>query len=122
MGQGETRMCDRAILCDRTTYGTNHDDDQDVVEGAESAMLDAGSDADEMDAMPELDSEDEDAMFDDEDEVPADFEQDEQDESKQELSQSQKKRKERKKLKQLPVFASADDYAKMMGDDDDEDM
>ena len=44
------------------------------------------------------------------------------DEPEEDLSRNQKKRKERKKLKQLPTFASAEDYAKMMVDDDDEDM
>ena len=78
------------------------------------------SDSDEMEEMPELDDE-EDAMFDDEDELPEEFQAPKESDKEEELSRNKKKRKERKKFKQLPVFASADDYAKMLGQDDDED-
>jgi ribosome biogenesis protein MAK21 len=77
------------------------------------------SDAEELQDMPDLDSED-DALLDDDDELPEDFEIPQ--EPVDEASRSKKKRKERKKLKQLPTFASAEDYAKMIGDDDDDDM
>ena len=75
------------------------------------------SDAEGMDELPELDSGD-DAILGDEDDLPEDFQPPE--EPEKEMSTSQKKRKERKKLKQLPVFASAEDYAKMLGDDDED--
>ena len=89
----------------------------------EGVVLDGTDSEDEdedEDEMPELESED-DAMFDDEDEVPEDIEAGGVDtDSGEEMSRSQKKRKERKKLKQLPTFASAEDYAKMLGGDEEE--
>jgi ribosome biogenesis protein MAK21 len=77
-----------------------------------------GFDDDDVDAMPDLDSED-DAMFDDDDDLPEDFEEPQKSED---LSKNQQKQKEKKKLKSLPTFASVDDYAKLLGDDDEEDM
>lgn len=80
-----------------------------------------GSEVDDMEDMLELESED-DAMFDDEDELPEDFEAEQNGAKEEELSISQTKRRERKKLKSLPTFASAEYYAKMLeGDDDEED-
>jgi ribosome biogenesis protein MAK21 len=80
----------------------------------------AADDKDEIDdEFPEFESDDE-AMFDDEDEVPDGLE-DEDEEDEKDLSRSQKKRKERKKLKSLPTFASAEEYAKLLGADDDND-
>ncbi|KAF2484293.1 CBF/Mak21 family-domain-containing protein [Neohortaea acidophila] len=80
-----------------------------------------GSDADDLDAAPDLESDD-DGVFDDDDEVPEDFDLpvEKEEPEEKELSKSQKKRKERKKFKQLPTFASAEDYAKLLGADEEE--
>jgi ribosome biogenesis protein MAK21 len=59
------------------------------------------------------------ALFDDKDNVPESVD-DESEEDAKNLSASQKKRKERKKLKSLPTFASAEDYAKLLDQDDDD--
>ena len=100
--------------------GDGEDGSGDTVEGV---VLNDDSEADEMDEMPELDSEDG-AMFDDEDDLPEDFEEPtvEEEQEEMEMSRNQKKRKERKKLKQLPTFASVEDYAKLLGDDEEESM
>ena len=91
------------------------DDEED-----KAPALDDGSVIEDIDGMPELDSDDEDAMFGDEDELPEDFEAALGSEGPdQELSNNQKRRKDRKKLKQLPTFASADDYANMLDDEED---
>jgi len=70
----------------------------------------ADVDFDEMDRMPELESEGEEALWDDEDEVPDVL----GDEEEEEMSTSKKKRKEKRKLKALPTFASVEDYAKLL--------
>lgn len=75
---------------------------------------------DDMEGMPELESGDEDDMFGDEDEVPAGVGEEDEKEDEKELSENQKKRREKKKMKQLPMFASADDYAKLIGEEPDE--
>ncbi|KAK5167967.1 RNA-binding ribosome biosynthesis protein mak21 [Saxophila tyrrhenica] len=89
-------------------------------EGAEDAAPQDFSESEAGDEMPELES-DEDAMFADDDDLPEDFEMPEAAEEG-ELSRNKKKRNERKKLKSLPTFASAEDYAKLLGGDDDDDM
>ena len=85
----------------------------------EGLFQDDQPDLDDMDAIPDLEDED-DAMFGDDDELPENFEVPEEPEA--DMSRNKKKRKERKKLKQLPTFASAEDYARMIGGDDDNDM
>ena len=94
-------------------------DDDDAAEGDALVLDDGSEDAEAMDEMPELDEEDEEAMFGDEDEVPEDFEGGKE-ENEEELSRNQKKRKERRKLKALPTFASAEDYARLLGREESE--
>ncbi|WPG99133.1 ribosome biogenesis protein noc1 [Acrodontium crateriforme] len=91
-------------------------DDED---GSEPGLDMGGEESDEAvgddDGFPDFDDEDEDAFLDDDDEIPVDLDDDEEDEEDtKELSKSQKKRKEKKKLKNLPVFASIEDYAKLL--------
>jgi ribosome biogenesis protein MAK21 len=94
--------------------GGGDDDDEDA-----EAALDG---KDEMDGdFPEFESDDE-AMFDDDDDVPEGLDDESEEEGGKELSRSQKKRKERKKLKSLPTFASAEDYAKLLDADGDDDF
>lgn len=85
-------------------------------------VLDDGSDAEAMDEMPDLDDEEDEAMFDDEDEVPEEFDDADEETDGKELSRNQQKRKERKKLKALPTFASAEDYARLLGRQDEDDQ
>ncbi|KAK5120922.1 hypothetical protein LTR85_005706 [Meristemomyces frigidus] len=87
------------------------DDDE---EGAAGAM-----DVDEMDGLPELDSDD-DALLGSDEDMPFDLDEEAEAEPEKPVSASQKKRKERKKLKALPVFASAEDYAKLLADEPDD--
>lgn len=74
----------------------------------------------DSDDVPDLDDDDEDAMLGDEDEVPFDGFDGEEEEAEAETNaaRNKKKRAEKKKLKNLPVFASAEDYAKLIGDDE----
>ena len=78
---------------------------------------------DEGDVLPELESGD-DALLDDEDELPADFEGfdsiGQEKSSGEKVSKNQEKKEKKRKLKHLPTFASVEDYAKMLGDDDEE--
>ncbi|KAF2401061.1 CBF-domain-containing protein [Trichodelitschia bisporula] len=60
---------------------------------------------------------DEEVLVASDDEVPSDFE---ELVPEKEKSKAHKDRKERKKLKQLPTFASAEDYAKLIDADEDE--
>jgi ribosome biogenesis protein MAK21 len=62
------------------------------------------------DDFPELESADEDAMFNSDDDVP---------EPEPQAKDKEEKPKKRRKLKHLPMFASVDDYAKMLEDEDD---
>lgn len=82
----------------------------DLVEGAEG--------------LPDLDDEDDEALLDSDDEVPSDLEE----AFAKEVTSSKpasvvepetgKRGSKRRRLKSLPTFASADDYAKMLEDDD----
>ncbi|GIZ40227.1 hypothetical protein CKM354_000357700 [Cercospora kikuchii] len=88
--------------------------DMDGFAGEQSDDEDLGSDA-----MPDLDDDDDDAMLGDDDEIPFDgFGGEDSDQAETNAARNKKKRAEKKKLKSLPVFASAEDYAKLIGDDD----
>jgi ribosome biogenesis protein MAK21 len=100
--------------------GEGEDDDDE--EGG--MMLDGGSE-DDMD-VPDF-SEDDDDAFGDDDEVPFGILDDEPEEEEEapadsKKARNKKQREDRKKLKALPTFATAEDYAKLIGDDDDEDI
>jgi ribosome biogenesis protein MAK21 len=78
---------------------------------------------DELD-IPALDS-DEDAIIGSDEEMPADVgeqSENEASEDEEDKAKAKEKKSRRKKLKQLPIFASAEDYAHLLGNDDDEDM
>lgn len=87
------------------------------------AEMDGFGESDEEDAVPDLDD-DEDAMFDSDDEVPMQLEgeDEESDVPDEKAARNKKKRQDKKKLKSLPTFASAEDYAKLLDEDDDEDL
>jgi ribosome biogenesis protein MAK21 len=93
-------------------------DDDDAMAPAQAA------DDDDDDDFADFDLDDEDGFMDDDDEVPVDLNLDDDDtdvegDDKGEGKNADKKRKKRK-LKHLPTFASADAYAKLIGDDDSE--
>ncbi|KAF1831488.1 CBF-domain-containing protein [Decorospora gaudefroyi] len=103
------------------------DDDAGDMDGGVEINLGSDDDDDvEMDGQPmaddeeddfenfDLDDDDEDAFVDSDADVPVDIDMDDDDENKD--GRKTKKRK----LKSLPTFASADDYAKLLGDDDSE--
>jgi len=79
-----------------------------------------GSDEDDFD-LQDLEDDDEDAFFDSDDEVPENIQIPEKsiDDVAKDLK-SKDKRKRKKSIKSLPVFATAEDYAKLIGDDDDD--
>ncbi len=87
--------------------------------GDDAAGLDELLNDDEADDMLELESEDS-AMFDDEHDLPEDFEPVQEPTEDKELSRSQQRRKDKKKLKSLPTFASVEDYERLLGADDDD--
>lgn len=76
-----------------------------------------GMDGSDVAEVPNLDS-DEDAMLGSDDELPFEMEEQIPEEN---TTRNKKKREDKKKLKNLPVFATAEDYAKLLGDDDDDD-
>jgi ribosome biogenesis protein MAK21 len=99
-------------------------DDEEALAGAE---LDEDEDEDMGDDGFDLD--DEDAIVDSDDDIPVDIDMDDDTDVEEPAvptaktdakKTSKEKRKEKKKLKSLPTFASADDYAKLLGGDDSE--
>ncbi|XPS97769.1 RNA-binding ribosome biosynthesis protein mak21 [Ascochyta lentis] len=70
---------------------------------------------DDEDDFENFDLDDEDGFMDDEDDVPVDLDIDGDADGDDDGKDGRKKKK--RKLKQLPTFASADDYAKLIGDD-----
>lgn len=75
-----------------------------------------GEDFDDDD-FPELESGEE-AMLDDDDDLPSDFEAPGIAAEEQDEEEGKDKKKKKRKLKHLPTFASADDYAAMLDADD----
>ncbi|KAF2761946.1 CBF-domain-containing protein [Pseudovirgaria hyperparasitica] len=122
-------------------------DDDDADDSTEEAggvelNLDSDSDAEDLDDAPEMDvagsdeeeddfdmaelEDDEDDIVGSDDELPSDFEEAAEGADEEEVEQVSDKKKARdekkakkRKLKSLPTFASADDYAKLMQDDED---
>ncbi|EUC47453.1 hypothetical protein COCMIDRAFT_3545 [Bipolaris oryzae ATCC 44560] len=92
--------------------GSDDDFDQDVETGGQHAAAD---DDDDDDDFANFDLDDEDAFMDSDADVPVDLDVDE-DEGAAKDGRKSKKRK----LKSLPTFASADDYAKLLADEDSE--
>lgn len=118
----------------------DEDEDEEMEDAGAVVEKKAGKEADEgSDAGFDFDDGDEGAFVgsDEELELPSDFDwEDEEDEEEKKKPKKGKKgkktaeaeeegdedgkgRKKRRKLKHLPTFASADDYAKLLGDDSD---
>lgn len=96
-------------------YSDDVNIDEDMDDDGEGLVLDAGSD--DGDELPDLESGD-DAMLDDEDDVPFEVEEKAEESSEEELSKSKQRRKDKKKLKQLPTFADAQQYADLLDGDE----
>lgn len=105
------------------------DDDEPTSEPDEGGVQwekgSAGSgDADDESQEALFDVDDEEALLGSDDEVPSDLDKafNEEvelgDETRPELPEESKRGKKRRKLKNLPTFASVDDYAEMIGDDE----
>lgn len=102
------------------------DDEDGGVNMDEGVELNLGSDDedaggvepadDDEDDFENFDLDDEDGFMDDEDEVPVDLNMDDDTDADDDKKGDKKKSKKRK-LKHLPTFASAEDYAKLIGDD-----
>ncbi|KAF2085117.1 CBF-domain-containing protein [Saccharata proteae CBS 121410] len=89
-------------------------DEEDAEAGAEQQE----SDDDGFDAA-ELEDADEEAFMGSDDEVPSDFEGlDEGEEKKTKDGKDDGRKNKKRKLKHLPMFASADDYAKLLQDEE----
>jgi ribosome biogenesis protein MAK21 len=110
-------------------FGSEKEGLDDEEEGG-GAKIDGQEAGNVDDASLELGDEDDEALFDSDDEVPSDLEQVFEKEvhgSKKKgatvapaTDEGEKRSKKRRRLKNLPTFASADDYAKMLDEDDDE--
>ncbi|CAO2650333.1 Nn.00g016250.m01.CDS01 [Neocucurbitaria sp. VM-36] len=93
------------------------DDDAVEVDGQAAA-----DDDDDLDDFENFDLDDEDAFMDSDADVPVDIDMNDDtdvDEDKKGTDKDGRKSKKRK-LKNLPTFASVEDYAKLIGDDDSE--
>ena len=119
--------------------GSEPSDDDLEMEDLDSELgSDSGNELEQLDVAPEedvdmsddegeerLDFDDDDALLDSDDEVPNDL--DEAFESELQFAKEkaatttdgEKTGKKRRRLKNLPTFASMEDYAAMLGDDDD---
>lgn len=92
------------------------DDDNDVAGGA----------SEDDDGMDGFDLDDEEAFVDSDDDIPVDIDMDDDTDVEEPAPKSSKekekdkKKAKKRKLKHLPTFASADDYAKLIGGDDSE--
>ena len=79
--------------------------------------------AEDSEGLSDLDVGDDEALWDSDDEVPSDSGEaldEEITSDKAKSSESGKRGSKRRKLKSFPTFASADDYAKILEEDDDE--
>lgn len=101
------------------------DDDEDDesdggvdIEGTDDEEQPQDDDDDEDDGLDEL------IAMDDEDEDDEDGSEEEEEDAEQpkEQSRGQKEKARRKMLRNLPTFASVDDYAAMLANEEDEDM
>ena len=102
------------------------DDDEDLSEAGEGLTdQDEGEDVGGRPLL--LGDEDDEALFNSEAEVPSDIDfsarelqSDEGKTAEKKDPEKGEKRSKRRRLKNLPTFASADDYAKMLGDEDED--
>ena len=94
--------------------------DLELVKTKESAQKNVAEGAEDL---PDLDDEDDEALLDSDDEVPSDLEAFDKEITSNKAEsvaepQNEKRRSKRRRLRSLPTFASADEYAKMLEEDD----
>ena len=120
---------DGGIFSDDSLDVEDLEDDDEDLNGFGDGFADQDEREDVGGRSPVLGEEDDEALFNSEAEVPSELE--EADFFERELQSNKKKtaekedaekgekgNKKKRKLKNLPTFASADDYAKMLGDED----
>lgn len=100
------------------------EEDDEVEAAAEPKMAKAGaSDDDEDDDAFDMDVSDEEAFLDSDEDVPSDFEVGGVEVPSSPADKEAKgSRQKKRKLRHLPTFASADDYAALLADEDDGQM
>lgn len=108
---------------DEEMASLNDDDDDESdggvdIEGTDDEEQPQDDDDDEDDGLDELIAMDDE----DEDDEEGSEEEEESEEQPKEQSRGQKEKARRKMLRNLPTFASVDDYAAMLANEEDEDM
>ncbi|GBF61142.1 ribosome biogenesis protein [Trichophyton mentagrophytes] len=111
---GEDREIDDDVI-----INDESSEEEDDEEAPSEAGMDKSIDIDED--VFNFDQSDEEAFLDSDQELPSDLD-DEVAEAKDTKKSDQPKREKRRKLKHLPTFASVEDYAALLGKDDDEDF
>lgn len=102
--------------------GGDEEDDAAADGEADGLMLDDGGADEEFDDDEVPDFGDEGDDFGSEDEVPFDVEEEEEPEEDSKKARNKKNRAEKKKMKALPTFATAEDYAKLLDQEEDEEF
>ncbi|KAL2051761.1 hypothetical protein ABVK25_007917 [Lepraria finkii] len=124
-GGSEGGFSDEDVGFGSEMEGLEADDEEEGGAG----LAEAEDREDEDDGSLDLGDEDDEALFDSEDEVPSDleqaFEKEVQDGKRKGAAvpaaeEGEQRSRKRRRLKKLPTFASAEDYAKMVDEDDDE--
>ncbi|EFE39740.1 hypothetical protein TRV_05551 [Trichophyton verrucosum HKI 0517] len=113
MDEEDREIDDDVIINDESS------EEEDDEEAVSEAGMDNSVDIDEE--VFNFDQSDEEAFLDSDQELPSDLD-DEVTEAKDTKKSDQPKREKRRKLKHLPTFASVEDYAALLGKDDDEDF
>lgn len=101
------------MMSDDEAGGVNMDEGVELNLGSDDEDIapEQAAEDDDEDDFENFDLDDEDGFMDDEDEVQVDIDEDDDD------KKGDKKKSKKRKLKHLPTFASAEDYAKLIGDD-----
>lgn len=104
------------MMSDDEEGGVTMDDGVELNLGSDGEEAGEAAAEDDDDDFENFDLDDEDGFMDDDDEIPVDLNMDDGTDMDEDKKGDQKKSKKRK-LKHLPTFASAEDYAKLIGDD-----
>ncbi|KAF3480128.1 CCAAT-box-binding transcription factor [Arthroderma uncinatum] len=121
----EDREIDDGVIINEDSSAGEEEEEEEEEEVASEAEPEVDKSMDMDDDMFNFDQSDDEAFLGSDEELPSDLDMDvavPEDTSSTNKSQSQSKREKRRKLKHLPTFASAEDYAALLGKDDDEDF
>jgi ribosome biogenesis protein MAK21 len=106
------------MMSDDEDGGVGMDEGVELNLGSDDEDVGAGQSVEDDDGdFENFDLDDEDGFMDDDDEVPVELN---LNEDTGEGDEKGDKKSKKRKLKHLPTFASAEDYAKLLGDDDSE--